>query len=322
MFDEYKAHLKAMTPSLAFLSGMLVIGFVIWNTIFFFFVYPYQRELGFLNETKYTHVIESSNDCGAYTRLKKLDSIITFTNGDGKRFNVNTYVPIETSLLGDLDLGKGDICISQKMAEKLGLSIGSRVKADYPVYDKPVEYDVRAIFPYASDLYNNLDNQDFSFVIVSDDGVLLNKTKGTVIYFLDDKSFNDYSSNEYSYFNRYDISLEKKAISIRTSILCIVMIILLIALLVSIAVLIHKEINIEVLKYYYDGYETSTVKSIDRRDHLVFLGTPIIIQIVWMSLGRLFASYPFVFFAITVTILLIMLIITTFVGGMKYGKAD
>lgn len=322
MVDEYRSHFKAMIPSLAWLFSVLVMGFILWDIAFSSLVYPFQKELDYINESRYSYVVESSNDYEKYSRLKKLDNIITFTNDQGKRLNVNTYLPIETAMLGEWDLQANEIAVSQKLADKLGLSVGSIVSADYPVYDQPMEYEVKTILPYASDLYNATDSQDFSYALVGDDGVLMNQAKGIWTYFLSPQEYEEYYAENNSYINRFDLSEEKENLSIKIIIRYAVLVVFMLALVITVAMLMHKEINREVIKYYYDGYEIYQVKRIDHRDHFFFYGIPCIAQMICMGFIIRKAEYPIAFFLCVFVILVTMLFITMFVGGRKYGKAN
>lgn len=321
MGEEYKNHLKAMIPSLALYLFMLVMGFIVWDTVLCYMVSPYQREYAFMENMGYSHVVESSSAFDDYDQLVKLENIITFSNEQGKRMNDNVYIAFGADLFGDLNLQEYEIAVSEKMAERLGLSIGSTVIADYPIYDQPIEYTVKSILPYASDLYNSMDNQDFSYALVGDDGVLKNQAKSKKVYFLDSQKFNNYLSDENSYIGKYDMAEEKEAMFLQVSIRYVVMILIMLVLVISIAILMHSEINKEVLKYYYDGYEISAVKSIDRNDNLIFGGVPLLIQIAFIFIMKSVLGYSYVFLVCVVAILVIMLLITVFVGGRKYGKA-
>ena len=320
MKNEYRNHLKAMIPSLALHFCVLVMGFVIWNIIYNSLVYPYQCEYDYFKKIAYSNVVESSNNYEAYTRLKKLDNIITFTNSNGKRMNENVYVFNMMGLYEELDLKKDEIAISEKMATKLDLSIGSVVMADYPIYDQSIKYTVKEILPFASDLYKADDNTDFSYAIVGDDGMLEKQAKGTIVYFLDSNEYVEYLSNDYSYINKYQISEEEENIKNQLLIRWISMAIIMMIMIIAIAVLMHIEINKEVLKYYYDGYAIYTVKGFDRMDHVIFWGLPILCQIVYMCILKK-SIYSDIFFISIVAMLVIVTLITIFVGGHKYGKA-
>ena len=322
MVDEYRNHLKSMIPSLAWLVCMLVMGFVVWNIVLFVVVYPLQREINYITASDYSYVVESSNDYEKYPRLKKLDNIITFTNDNGKRTNVNTYIMVKTFGLDRRELQENEIAVSQKLADKLALSIGSSISADYPIYENPIEYEVKVILPYASDLYNSLESRDFSYAVVGDDGVLLNQSRGIWTYFLNQQDYNEYYENDNSYINRYDLSEEKENLLLQIILRYSIMLVLMIVLLISAAWFMHKEINREVLKYYYDGYGIRQVKGLDRRDHFFFYGLPCVAQIIWMGflIGK--AEYPTAFILCVLVILVTMLFVTIFVGGRKYGKAN
>ena len=178
------------------------------------------------------------------------------------------------------------------------------------------------ILPYASDLYNMMDSQDFSYAVVGDDGVLLNQAKGTWTYFLNPQENEEYYEKNNSYINRFDLVEEKENHSFMIAVRYAALVVILLTLVVTIAVLMHKEINREVLKYYYDGYEIHHVKRIDRKDHFFFYGIPCIVQIIWVALFIRKAEYPIAFFLCVFVILVSMLFVTMFVGGRKYGKAN
>ena len=144
------------------------------------------------------------------------------------------------------------------------------------------------------------------------------------LYFLNDnKSDTNYNSRNIengTSLPTNDMSDEKESLGSQALIRWISVVAIMIIMVIAIAILMHIEINKEVLKYYYDGYPISAVKIFDRVDHVVYFGLPVLLQIVYMCIHKN-VLYSDVFFISIVTMLVIVALITIFVGGHKYGKA-
>lgn len=322
MIYEYGKHLRAIFPSLVWHFVTLVIGFVVWNFLFLTWVHPVQKEYSSLKQARYTDVVESSDSVESYLNLKKLNNIITFNNSEQERMNINTYIARGKGLLENLSLNEHEAAISVKMAEKLKLSMGDRVWAEYPIYDEPIEYVVTDILPYASDFYDVMNNQDFSYAVIGDDGTLFNQAQGKTVYFLGFKEYNEFMLNGYSYSNRFNINDECTSMRFHINLLYAIMLSLLIIFVAIMLYLANREICKEVLKYYYDGFDINVVKMMDRIDHLLICGLPIIFEIAWLLFEISSMGISIIFFVCTIIIFSIALIVTTFAGGWKFGKAN
>lgn len=180
-----------------------------------------------------------------------------------------------------------EIAVSGKMTERFGLSIGSRTGADFPIYDTTKTYEVKAVLSYLSDLYDTQGNQDFAFAIVGYDEDLYNHSQGHVVYLLNDEQYGKYMEKDYSYSERYSIADEVSAIKSRIALYYVLLVALLFLVVSALALYLHKGINTEADKYYRDGFNASSVKSINRNDHIVFIGVPFLMEMIWFVLYQI-----------------------------------
>ena len=322
IISVYKKHIRTMSPSLALFFLMLTIGLILWDTAIIIFIRPVCREFLSLEKLAYSYVVESSDGEIQYPSMKKLSNIITFSNTKKDRMNINTYVIGTATFFSGIHVNPHEIMISEKVAERLDLSVGDRITAEYPVYSEPYEYSIIDILPYGSDLYNVADSSDFSYVIVGDDGILVNQAAGKTFYFLDNTEYHAFMDNEYSYSEQFDITEELHSLSSRQALLYTISLIVLFAFLTIMLYLAHKTISKENLKYYHDGFSVRTVKTIDRLDHLLSCGIPLIVEIIWIFCSSLCKDLPTPFLAVIEVGLIFSAITCIFIGGIRFGKAN
>lgn len=322
MWNEYRKHIRALFTSILPLLGSIFACFVVWDVLFNLVVMPSIAEYHSLQEIGYSNVIVSSKQADAFPSLKKLDNLVTYRNEQGKRLNTNNYIQLEHSIIPNEVLGVREVAVSEKMAEKLDLSVGSKVVANYAIFDEPIEYSVRAILPYLSDLYEASENRDFSFAVVGFDKELFNRTQGRFVYLLDGQTYNKYMSADNTYSEKYDI--EKEVLSLRNRQLALTItfsVILSIAYLL-ISIYVHRIITSEVVKYYRDGFGPTDVRKLNGCDHALFLGTPVIIEVAWMAYYQFSSQRSIYALSGASLALVLMVIILGITGGRKYGRAN
>ena len=322
MKHEYAKHLKAMTSSLSRCSLVLILGFVGIDIVCSFFAFPVLREHDTFKNVSYKYAVESNSSDAPYSKLFKTDNLITFDNGERRRMNLNVYV-----LLGNdgpiIDmLEQNEIAISRKAADDLGVDIGNRIRAEYSIYSEPVEYTIKAIIPYASDMYGVKDSRDFSFAIVGHSEELVSHTKGKTVYFLNESEYDIYMRDMISYTRCYDTREDLAFLRHETFFCYFVLGIVIVVFVVAIQIWMNTKICKEALKYYYDGFSVQAVRMIEGRDRMVFFGIPVLLEIAWI-ICKLIGSEGLLNPLICVIVALTMSVIFfEFIGSRKYGKAN
>ena len=124
---------------------------------------PRYKELISLQQGTYDRVVISSSETEGFPRLKKLSNLVTVRNSSNSLRNINLYIQADDPVIVGTILNANEIAISGKLAERLDLSVGSQISADFPIYDTAATYEVKAILPYLSDLYATQESQDFAF---------------------------------------------------------------------------------------------------------------------------------------------------------------
>ena len=322
MSSEYNKHLRVMLPSLAPFTAAIIIVLIIWDIVFLNVIMPRYKEQISLQHGAYERVVISSSDIEEFPSLKKLNNLVTFRNEDDSRLNINTYIQSDDPIIVGIMLKSNEIAISGKMAERFGIRIGSRIIADFPIYDTQITYEVKAVLSYLSDLYDTQENQDFAFAIVGYDESLYNHSQGNVVYLLDDEQYGEYMKNDYSYSERYSIADEVTAIKRRIALYCAFVTLLILLFVLALALYLHKGINTETDKYYRDGYNASSVKAINRNDHVFFIGIPFLIEIMWIVFFQLRLERQIYYLLPYIVAMIIIFVCLSLSGGRRYGRAN
>jgi len=316
MNNIYRKHLCGMFSILATYSGVLILCLAIIDIFLMYSIKPLHMEANSLEDMDYQIVIESNTCVNEYLPIRKLDNIITFSSNKGA-MNINTYISGTSPYFDKLNLSETEIVISEKMAQRLHLSEGDSITADYSIYDQPVEYKVKSVVPFMSDLYNVRSNRDFSYAIIGYDSNLAEKASGKFVYLMSDKQYDEWMNQELSYIAHYNITEEKETIKEYLVILYAVYFLLIAAIVLIINIFLRKAVNEEILKYYYEGYSVDIVKKYDRMDIFIFMGIPVVLQIVFVLIGYSFCEL----FCLSVIVLLaVLLLISVLQGGMRYAK--
>ena len=322
MLNEYKKHVRAIYTSTLPFVGLLLVCFFIWNLLFNLILMPFIKEYYSLKEIGYSNVVISSNQTDDFSSLKKLDNLVTFRSASKKRLNTNTYIQTDHCIIPGESLGARDIAVSEKMADRLDLKVGSKVEADYAIFDEPIVYTVKIVLPYLSDLYETQENRDFSLAVVGYDDDLFRHVQGHFVYLLTEQTFDEYMSSDNSYSEKYDI--QKEVLSLRNgqATWSVVFSLLLILVFILLGLFIHRIITNEVVKYYRDGFGPIVVRKINRFDHVLFFGIPVMLELIWMIYKQI-STHSFL--PVLSGSLLALVLVTIFletVGGSKYGKAN
>ena len=175
---EIKKHIvKAVFPILIWGMLFCFILIVLNFAMLCYFIVPLTRNVDCL-EGQYSQVIVSNKLYPEYCSEYQFPELITVSSDSNKRINTNVYIPSENvnNPMLDCTLKSDEIAISEKVANKLNLSVGSRVYLDFSISEQPKEYSVVSIISYCWNYYDVLDNSDFSVVHIGYDENLVQRS--------------------------------------------------------------------------------------------------------------------------------------------------
>ena len=322
MSSEYNKHLRVMLPPLVPFAADIIVLLIVWNAVFMSLIMPQYKELISLQQGIYDRVVISSSEAEGFPRLKKLSNLITVRNSSNSRSNINLYILADDPVIVGTTLNANEIAISGKLAERLDLIVGSKISADFPIYDTAATYEVKAILPYLSDLYDTQESQDFAFAIVGYDENLYKHSQGEYVYLMDDVRYGEYMERNYSYSERYSVADEVSAIRKRVVLHSVFTGVLLLLIVLGLAVYLHKGINTEADKYYRDGYSVSSVRSINRKDHIIFIGIPFLIEMIWIISCQIREEQQVPYLWPVAGAMIIIFMSLSVIGGRRYGRAN
>lgn len=322
MSSEYNKHLRVMMPSLAPIAVAIIIIFIIWNMVFMGLIMPRYKEQMNLQKGTYDRVVISSSETKGFPKFKKLSNLVTVRNSENACLNINMYIQVDDSAIVGTILNANEIAVSGKMAEQFGLSVGSQISVDFPIYDTATTCEVKAILPYLSDLYNTQESQDFAFAIVGYDENLYKRSQGYIVYLMNDVRYDEYMEKYYSYTERYSIKEEVSAIRSQIVLYCVATNALAFLIVLGVAIYLHEGINTETDKYYRDGYSVSVVKLINRNDHIFFIGIPFLIEMIWIIFYQIREGQQVPYLLPVAGAMIIIFISLSVLGGRRYGRAN
>lgn len=276
---ELKKHIqKAVFPHV--FEGMLFcIVLLVLNSIMVInWIKPLVQNTSYL-EGKYNKVVLSNKKHTDYCFGYQFTELITVSSENSHRINANTYIFGNDfgNNLTNCILKQNEIAISERVAEKLNLVIGSKVYLEFPFSDSLKEYTVAAIIPYCWNYYDVLENTDFSVVHIGYDDDLINRASMKYVYFLSDNEYMDFANRDLSYTNYYDLNVEIQTMKSRITILMITDIMSSVLISVGYLLLVSQRTRREAIKYFYNGYEVSFVNQIHLIDYLLLYCIPILI---------------------------------------------
>lgn len=322
MSSEYNKHLRVMMTAQAPFTAAIIVLLIVWNAVFMNLIMPRYKELISLQKGTYDRVVISGSETEEFSRLKKLSNLVTVRNSSNSRCNINMYIQADDPVIVGTILNANEIAISGKLAERLNLCAGSQITVDFPIYDTAAIYEVKAVLPYLSDLYDTQENQDFAFAIVGYDENLYKHSQGEIVYLMDDVRYGEYMERNYSYSERYIIADEVSTIRKRIVLYSILANALIFLTVLGLAVYLHKGINTESDKYYRDGYSVSCVRSINRNDHRVFIGIPFLIEMIWIIFCQIREGQQVPYLWPVAGAMIIIFMSLSVIGGRRYGRAN
>ena len=318
MLLEYKKHLRNNGKVFGCFSLSYLVSSFLLLAMLSLWLGPLQKAWGSVSAWGYEVVAESSAQNDPSKELYKLEALATL-KAEKKSINVNAYVAPPNSEL--FNLGKvesGEIVVSERIAEKLHLSIGDLLYADLTVFDEPRQYKVVKILSYLMDLYNIQGNEDFSVAILGDQEI--RKTaSGFYVHFMQEDDVESYKLAN-SYRRIHDVKLELMGISNDLRIREWLVIAVWTILSLVCFFFIHKWIIEEIVKYYHGGFNVSDVKKLNAADHLIFIGIPLLLLVAYLAYQTLNRFYSIWMTIVPTAILGMSLMFWT--GGRIFGKSN
>jgi hypothetical protein len=277
------------------------------------------------NDHLYSYVVKSQDKYPHEMSLLKRvsnngdDSLVTFLNKQNKKMNGYLYMQSDSSFPLLVKLQEGEIAISEKMATELGVSIGDTLSVDLDIPIK--EYIVKKILPYMSDFYDVGKKRDFSVGIMGKDSLLSDQVKFLFIYFFDEQNLKKVlNQHNIDYERLYKLSSDKQILYDEIFFYNILWGMGMLLMSCIIFILGNTAVRKDTEKYYYDGFSSAYVKRMEWADHLLFLGIPVLLQLLWLCWK--YYKCLSVISKIILFVIPLMLFIIVWRGGRKYGKAD
>lgn len=311
-------HIKGMWKVLVPFPLALLLLFAVGNIIFAGYISPFFLEKESLKQNAFSCVFESSKqpqDDGQV--LRKLNGLFTFTGPGSKQMNAHVYVQTGTAFPIHNKLQAGEVALSEKMAEKLGATEGDNISVEF-TGDMPAAYRVKEILPYMSDFYDVRDSEYFSVGILGEDTAWANYIHSQWVYFVNEQKCQAFLQGEIPFSKSRNVKLEiewLKSLWVWGNVACGTLLFILVGVIIACG---HLIICRETLKYYYEGFDTRVIKKMEWADHLLFLGLPIIGEMIWMS-SHYEWFVPYVFWGVVLGFPL-LLGISVWRGGKKYDK--
>ena len=319
---EYKKHLyKTRFPLI--LYGLIFVGILFLLLCGLrTYILPIQSNVNAYAIEGYEYVVESSAKYEYFTRMYKLDNLVSIYSSNGKHCNVNYYMQDSITRLDGLEniqIGAGEIVVSEKLAERLCVDINDVVEADLPISDSKVPLTIVAILPYINDYYEALENVDFSVAIIGYDEVFESSTSGKYIYFLSAQEKSEFDDAEMGYRKVADIITETKSMEEKVQIAKIISYLIIVVVVTGYLLLIKSQIWLECKKYYYDVVGVHTVKKFYWYDNILYYGIPMVVfyMLLWCVDGMMLLSHGFYWMLLVMNIIHFVMIM---IGGNRFGK--
>lgn len=317
----YWHHIKRMWGTFVPYFVWLSFLFIILDIFFVCIIVPKHLEKASLEKNERLYVAESEKKYPYEMSLLKKDGLVTFSNKHNKKMNGYLYMQSDSSFPPSVKLQvklqEREIAISKKMATELGVSIGDTLSVDL---DIPVKQCiVKEILPYMSDFYGVEEKRDFSVGIMGKDSLLCDSVVCCFIYFFDEQNWES-TQQKISYKRKYVLSSEKQALDKEIFFKNVLWSTIMLFMSVIIFILGHFAVRKDTEKYCYDGFSSAYVKRMELADHLLFLGIPVLLQLLWLCWQ--YYKCLSVISKIILFVIPLMLFIIVWRGGRKYGKAD
>lgn len=321
---EYKKHFfKNIIPLMCYAILFIVVNVLVLMGLKQYSI-PNISNLKALHDGKYEYVVESSEKYEQFVGMYKLDNLVSVYNKDDKHYNVNYYMKNEYATIDNLQeigVDLGELVLSKKVADKIGVRVGDFVDVDLPISDEKSSFKVIEIIPYLNDYYNVVENTDFSVAIIGYDEKFEKATSGKYVYLLSTDEMNQFIADELSYKEIYEISQECNKLEVKTKMAQWITYLVFVIISFFYVILINREIISESKKYYYDVVGVGAVKKIYWLDHIIFYVLPM--MIFYALLGH-FSKYKLFDekFCLAIVVVSVGHFLIIQMGGNKFGKAN
>lgn len=290
----------------------------------FMFAEGYMKLNQGIERLDYDYVVLSEEPDGNNTYIKFLN-LATVETDDG-RINVNAYMQStdgtyrQSSPLYYEKLGVNEIVVSEKIATKLKLDIGSSVKLNFILSEREVPYVVKGILEYTTDYYDFKGNHDFSVILIGYDDEIFQKNRNQYISFLNEDELKVYQDNMLSYKDLIYVETEKATIKNESLLVESLLIGIHILMFGLYCVVIRRVVMREMKRYYYDGFSTESINYFLRayRRRIILLPWMISFVLV-LTVGKESISLKYWTVGFVVEIMLYGVI---WIRNSAYGKAD
>ena len=279
---ELKAYLTRnkyeIILQLAMLGGVLIL----YSCVFFLLAENLKLNQG-LAGFDYRYVVLSDEPAGSNVYIK-YDNLCTVKQEE-RSINVNTYmqnkdmVYRQGSPLCYETLASNEILVSQKVAQRLNVSVGSYVKLDFILSEGETQYVVKDIFEYVTDFYRFDENSDFSVVLIGYDEDRSEQYRKQYVSFLAEEELQDYQDNDYSYKELFYLASDKAVVERKCAGTELLMLGLHVLTLGVYFVAVRKNVMCEMKKYRYDGFSRESIAYFIRAYRRRFIMIP---WTVWM----------------------------------------
>lgn len=315
---EYLKHLKKNTYPILLLMIVFMIISAAVTLCAAAIINPLTKNIASIKKCRYDYAVESQNKSSDYRQNYKLENLVTFLNSN-KRINVNTYISsdIDNGIISFNDSLKADeIAISRRIADRLGVHEGDSLQVLLSIYDTPVVYYVKEIFPYVSDYYKIEDNQDFAVAFLGYNKKIESHIRGKYVFFLTESEFEQFSHTSLDYEQRYYVRGELEELTHKVERYSIGFVFGIFAIALIYHMFILKLIKCEVIKYSKDCFSLNVIKMFYNADHMFYSGFPLILLCLLSFKLKLPLYFEVGYICISITCIIWWLI-----GGKCFEKA-
>lgn len=270
----------------------------------------------------YSHVVESSEFDDDYFSCYKLDNLVSLSKSSSS-INCNFYIQVngKTDInINRIKLGNGEIAISQRIADKLNVSVGESIQVALFMYDEPIVYKVVEITPYVDDYYDFADDYDFSVSVIGFDDTIVSHSNGKYVGFLTEERLNSFMNQKLPYTKMYSVEPELEVARRNIAIVSTVFTVIATVLFLIYTAIINNVLKTEWRKYFLEGVGVKCLRKFIFLDKIIFTGTLAILVSAILFVSALIGIIQLSF---TLVISVSYLILTTanLLRRDRYGKA-
>lgn len=312
--NEYKRHVKRNFIPL-FITGLfftliIILTFSLLTRGLVFDEMQYKT----VSSKYYDYIVESSNNNYYKNSYYKINSLVTCENLEGEIIHSNAYMDLEclydekSPLFSD-ELEDREIIISKKIANKLEVDIGSFIYLHLFIYNTKVEYKIIDIIEYVDDYYDFEDDDDFSVFKIGYNPTIISGISGHYVSFLSNDEMKDYYDKNISHSNIYQINSELDVLLTNIILFNALLFVSYVSLCIAYVIFSKRKIDIELRKYFINGYGYKQTKNMAFLDYSIWIIVPIISTIIVFGLLCSFSKFSFILF-LSMTIFAIIIILS------------